>query len=380
MKTWFKFKAKATAPESVEVSIFDEIGMWGVSAKDFISELKNKAAGKKVCLSINSPGGSVFDALAIYNALRASGSEVEVKILGVAASAASLIAMAGDKIIMPENTFMMIHNPWAVAAGNAEELRDFADTLDTIGSSLVKTYVARTGMSEQDVKDLLAAETWLTAQDAVDKGFADEIEPALKVAASYYTGNLPENIKAAIVTVTVEENCTTNADGSESETTTTTVTTESGDAADTEDSGDTGGMDGETEDSAAQASAQRTPSVVAQVAEMVKAAGLEAFSATFVLDSRIQQVSDAEPLIQNALQVQELCALAGKPEMADEMIRAGADLAKARAALCDALALQDASRQTDTTQRAQGSQEPSAATRYANSPWAKIFPTAEQRK
>ena len=109
---WFSFKAKAET--GVEISILDEIGMWGVSAKEFIAELK-QYAGQAITLTINSPGGSVFDALAIYNALRNSGGEVTTKVMGVAASAASLIFMAGDKRVMPENTFLMIHNPMTVS-------------------------------------------------------------------------------------------------------------------------------------------------------------------------------------------------------------------------------------------------------------------------
>lgn len=193
MKTWYSIKAKAD--DRAEISIFDEIGFLGVTAKDFIAELK-AIKGKALDVLINSPGGSVFDALAIYNALRSHGSEITVKVMGIAASAASLIAMAGDKIVMPANTFMMIHNPIGAAFGNAEDMRELADILDKIGGSLVSTYVARTGLDEKEVRDLLDAETWLTAEEAVGFGFADELEPALKIAASFETDRLPENIKA----------------------------------------------------------------------------------------------------------------------------------------------------------------------------------------
>lgn len=110
MRPCFKFVA-ATADQPSVLSIYDEIGFWGVQAKDFISDLA-KVSSKVLNVEINSPGGDVFAGLAIYNALKGSGKEIVVKVMGVAASAASLIAMAGDKIIMPKNTFMMIHNPW----------------------------------------------------------------------------------------------------------------------------------------------------------------------------------------------------------------------------------------------------------------------------
>ena len=338
MKTWFNFKAKAESPDAVEISIFDEIGMWGVNARDFISELKAHS-GKSVSLSINSPGGSVFDALAIYNALRSHGGEINVRILGVAASAASLIAMAGDKITMPENTFLMVHNPWAVAAGNAEELRDFADTLDTIGSSLVKTYVARTGMSEDDIKQLLADETWLTAEEAVAKGFATEMEPALKVAASYYVDRLPENVKAAIAPVAEE-----------------------GEGDDEEDGEGAAAGDGEVNDQTLLAST---------VAQMAKDAGFEAYGPIFALNPAVKVAEDAKALIAHAAVVKDLCAVAGKDAMADELIRSFATIDDARSAICAALADDADKLRTSNTQKATNGQKAETA----ESVWAKVFPT-----
>lgn len=361
MKTWFNFKAKAESPDAVEISIFDEIGMWGVNARDFISELKSHS-GKSVSLAINSPGGSVFDALAIYNALRAHGGEINVRILGVAASAASLIAMAGDKITMPENTFLMVHNPWAVAAGNAEELRDFADTLDTIGSSLVKTYVARTGMSEDEIKQLLADETWLTAEEAVAKGFATEMEPALKVAAKFYTDRLPENVKAAIVTVTVEES-ETGPDG-EQETTTTTVTTWSGD--DSESESPDGEGDGE-------ANAQTL--LASTVAQMAKDAGFDAYGAVFALNPAVKVADDAKALIEHAAAVKDLCDVAGKGDMADNLIRSFASLDEARSAICAALADEADKQHTSNTQAPPNAQTADTATNVWAKVWAKVSPT-----
>lgn len=195
MRNWFNVKAQADI--GVEVSIYDEIGGWGVTAKEFIDSIK-PFKGKPMALAINSPGGDVFAGIAIYNALRMHGADVTVTVMGVAASAASVIAMAGTKIVMPENTFLMIHNPWTFAMGNADELRDMADVLDKIGSSLVSTYVARTGKSEDDIKAMLADETWLTAAEAVEAGFADEVQANLKVAAKFELDRLPDNVRAAL--------------------------------------------------------------------------------------------------------------------------------------------------------------------------------------
>ncbi len=156
MKTWFTIKA--LADDSAEISIFDEIGMWGVSAKDFINDFR-KVNAQKVTLLINSPGGSVFDGLAIYNVLRQSKADVTVKVMGLAASAASFIAMAGKKIVMPKNAFMMVHNPISGIFGNSDEMRKWADTVDKFTLSLIGIYAARTGKSEDEIKALLDAET-----------------------------------------------------------------------------------------------------------------------------------------------------------------------------------------------------------------------------
>lgn len=340
MKTWFNFKAKTDT--SAEVTIFDEIGMWGVTAKDFIAGLKAHA-GKTITVNINSPGGSVFDALAIYNALRAHGSEITVKVMGVAASAASLIAMAGNKIIMPENTFMMIHNPWAFTAGNADELRDFADTLDTIGSALVKTYVARTGLDEAEVKELLAAETWLTAEEAVAKGFATEMEAALKIAASYDTERFPANIRAIFEAVADEPT--------------------EGDPASTE--GDPVTDEGEPEGDAP---------LDSTLADAINAAavafGLGEYAAHVALNASVKTIDDAKAFLTNAREVQALCVLAKKPDMAKKMICDGIGLDAARAQITDALA---ASADEQPTSSVMPSGTDKAVAAGANV-WSKIFP------
>jgi ATP-dependent Clp endopeptidase proteolytic subunit ClpP len=192
-KRWFEMRAGSQ--QAAEIAIYDDIGAYGVSARDFITELRALSA-PVIHLSINSPGGSVFDALAMYNALRQHPADILVDVLGVAASAASLVAMAGDRIVMPENAFMMVHNPFTVTAGNAEELRALADTLDKITASLVAIYAGRTGKPEDEIRALLDAETWLAADEAVAKGFADELRPAMPIAARFELERMPEAVRA----------------------------------------------------------------------------------------------------------------------------------------------------------------------------------------
>lgn len=188
MQTWYNLKADAD--KTPVLSIFDDIGAYGVSANSFLTDLRTVTTDA-VDVEINSPGGDVFAGLAIYNGLRASGKKINVKVLGLAASAASLVAMAGDTIEMPENTFMMIHNPWGFVMGGADEMRNTADVLDKIGPSLVSTYAKRTGKTDQEITALLDAETWMTAQEAVDAGFATSVTAALAVKASYSKDRLP---------------------------------------------------------------------------------------------------------------------------------------------------------------------------------------------
>jgi ATP-dependent protease ClpP protease subunit len=197
MRPCFKFLASAAGQPAV-LDIFDEIGgWWGVSANDFIAGV-DAVQGNQINVRINSPGGDVFAALAMYNILRASGKEITTEVVGVAASCASLIFMAGDKRVMPKNTMLMIHNPWTFTGGNADELREMADTLDKVGNSVAGSYQARTGMKEADLAAMLAKDTWLNADEALANGFATEITPDVQVSASFDMdrADLPANVRA----------------------------------------------------------------------------------------------------------------------------------------------------------------------------------------
>lgn len=179
-----KLEIKNQTSDSVDLYLYAEIGFWGITAADMASTLKNITAAR-INLHVNSPGGDVFDGVAIYNMLVAHSAKVHVYVDGLAASIASLISMAGDEINIASNAMLMVHNAWTIVAGDAEVLRQQADLLDQINQTLVSTYVARTGMKEAEIKALLDAETWLTADDAKAKGFATAITEAKKVAASF---------------------------------------------------------------------------------------------------------------------------------------------------------------------------------------------------
>lgn len=177
------FETQAAAG-TAEIDLYDEIGYWGVSALDFRKTL-NSITASRITLSINSPGGDVFDGIAMYNDLLNHPAEVEVRITGLAASAASLIAMAGDKITIAENSFLMIHNAWGVGIGNRNDLRELADVLEKIDGALSATYEARTGIDGEEISEMMDAETWLGAKDAVDLGFADATMGAAEARATF---------------------------------------------------------------------------------------------------------------------------------------------------------------------------------------------------
>ena len=186
-KTWFTITNAADAP-AAEISIHDEIGAWGISAKDFLGQLKNIPSGRPLTLSLHSPGGEVFDGLAIYHALKARGN-VNVRIEGLAASMASVIAMAGTRISMPRNAYLMIHNPSGFAMGDAADMRQLADLLDKLKGSLIAAYRDRTKKSDEDLTAMMDAETWLTGEEAVAQGFADEVTDAVALSASAFKGS-----------------------------------------------------------------------------------------------------------------------------------------------------------------------------------------------
>ncbi|WP_161594676.1 head maturation protease, ClpP-related [Marimonas lutisalis] len=212
MTSWYAIRAQGTV---AEVAIYDEIGAFGVSAKGFLAELGALPDGTPVDLRLNSPGGSVFDAVAIYNALTRHAGKVTVWIDGIAASAASYIAMAGDEIVMPENAFLMIHDPSGLAMGTAGDMRAMAEALDKIAGSLVRGYVAKSGKTDDEIAALMAAETWFDAADAVAAGFADRLADPVRMAARFDIGrfrNAPPDLVEA-VEATGQEGVPTEAEG-----------------------------------------------------------------------------------------------------------------------------------------------------------------------
>ncbi|MFS8372421.1 Clp protease ClpP [Xanthomonas campestris] len=178
-------RAAAESDEERTISVYDVIGQdyWtgeGVTARRVAGALRAMGKGP-VTVNVNSPGGDMFEGLAIYNLLREHEGEITVKVLGLAASAASIIAMAGDTVQIARAGFLMIHNAWVMAVGNRNDLIEVADTLKPFDDAMASIYAARTGQDQKAMAKLMDAETWIGGEAAIEDGFADELLASDKV-------------------------------------------------------------------------------------------------------------------------------------------------------------------------------------------------------
>ena len=188
---WYNVK---NSINNLSISIDEEIGSFGVNAKDFIEEVQSNGS-KNIELTINSGGGSVFEAFAIYDYLKTSNLNVNVKIVGVAASAASVLALAGDTLpTMTENSVIMIHNAWmpviSMQGMNSDEIRDYqkelekdAKLMDSLNLKIAKIYSNATGLDLERVQKMMSDETWIFSEEALELGFVSEVKEGKKIAA-----------------------------------------------------------------------------------------------------------------------------------------------------------------------------------------------------
>lgn len=209
-RTWYRVQAQADDPSVVDIHIIDFIGDWiddyygcfGVTAKSFVDGLaKLSASVKTIRVHINSPGGDVFGAVNIANALRdqqvSKGRTVETIVDGLAASAASIVMMAGSTVRIADNAMVMVHNPWTIGMGNAADMRKLADDLDTVRNTILATYKWHSTLGDDELVALMDATTWMDADEAIANGFATEKVEGLKAAASLD--------RRAVATLTVPE-------------------------------------------------------------------------------------------------------------------------------------------------------------------------------
>ncbi|MDN8001241.1 ATP-dependent Clp protease proteolytic subunit [Burkholderia multivorans] len=198
-RSWYRIQAKTepNQPTSIEVLIYDEIGLWGISAARFIDELKAMDDGRaQITVAINSPGGDVFDGFAIHNALLRLGERCTVRIDGLAASAASVIACGGHQVVMAANAMLMIHNPWTFTYGTAQDLRKTADMMDKARDGILAAYRRKApAVEDAALIQMLDDETWLNADEALALGLVDLIGEAVALQACRGSTNVLARFK-----------------------------------------------------------------------------------------------------------------------------------------------------------------------------------------
>jgi len=200
---WYEIRALAAG--RVEIYLYDVIGDWGITAQQFVNECREAGVfeASAIDLHIHSPGGDVMQGFAIYNTLSRLKASMDIWVDGVAASMASMIVcLPGANVHMPENAWIMIHKPWGGIAGDSDEMRDYADFLDRNEALMLNAYMNKTGLGREELEAMLKAETWLSGAEAVEKGFADTLEPELQAAACMnenklkdYT-NMPQQLQS----------------------------------------------------------------------------------------------------------------------------------------------------------------------------------------
>ena len=322
MRPCFKFTAKAGKKPAV-LALDEEIGFWGTQAKDFRAQL-DAVEGNELVVEINSVGGDVMAGLGIYNMLRSwakDGKTVTTRVTGVAASIASIIALAGDKREMPKNTFAMVHQASTFAVGTADDMRDAADTLDKVDGSLRGIYMDRMGVDESKAKEIMAKDTWLTADESMDLGFATALIEDIKATAKFDLARaaLPDNVAAIFKA---------EADPEQK-------------------------PEGDDEPPAApdEPEVPDTP-VAKQIEALANTAGLQAHAATFAV--ACTSLDEAKTRITAAKEIVALCAVAKRPDDAAKAIRANQSVEDVRAALIQAMA--EADEHTNNAPPARGSQ------------------------
>lgn len=297
MRQWFKMEKKAD--RAAEVTIYDFIGKdWmgeGVDAASFYDQLRALGEVETITLRVNSPGGVVTDGVAMYNLLDQHPARIVAVIDGIAASAASLIVMAADEIVIPENAFMLIHEPRGLAWGTATDARAMAEDLDRMTEVFAATYAKRTGgrMNAEAVRALMAEDRLMTGAEAVERGLADRMAEPVRMAASFDPARLPVALREKLAPVF---------------------------------------------SATAQGDPQGDPQEDPQGGPAAVAGGDDGAGAT---DGRGALAPEATARA-SALEIVELCALAGFSQMAAGFLREGTSADAVRAALMSARAAEDA--------------------------------------
>jgi ATP-dependent Clp protease protease subunit len=195
---WYKIEASAN--DQAEILVYDVIG-WPYNDAGDLVRYVNSLGDKDILVRLNTPGGDVFDGMAIFNSLANHKGKVTIRIEALAASMGSVLAMAGKEIQAYSNTMMMIHDPWTYMAGNQYELREMADLLEKISGNMLDVYAGRSKIGKREMKEIMKAETWYTAKEAKEKGFIDTILETGKAAKAQFDLTMYTNAPDGICSI-----------------------------------------------------------------------------------------------------------------------------------------------------------------------------------
>ncbi|MEZ1317003.1 Clp protease ClpP [Pseudomonas fluorescens] len=310
-KTWYAVHASGEAAERViEVFVYGEIGTWGITANQFVQDLRAMDDGvSPVIAAFNSIGGDLFDGLAMHNALSRLGERCTGRIDALAASAASVAVCGAHRVVIASNAMLMIHNPWTYAAGDAEDFRKVADVLDQTMEAIIAAYKAKApDIDEVELRRLVAAETWLTANEAVALGLADEIGDGVTVKACLGQGAVLQRYQHAPAELLAQLDEPPEPDPD---------------------------LDLEPTDP------PQTPPVVdatklaLMITQRCAEAGISNLVTPLLSSTQLENESIVEAGLVRAKAINDLCVAARLPEFSAEFVSAGLDAAAVRARLFD---------------------------------------------
>ena len=309
-KSWYTFQASGEAEQqTIEVFVYGEIGTWGVSANQFVQDLRATDDGASpVIVAFNSIGGDLFDGLAIHNALSRLGERCTGRIDALAASAASVAVCGAHRVVIAANAMLMIHNPYTFTGGDAEDFRRVADVLDQTLEAIIAAYKSKApDIDEAELRRMVNAETWLTANEAVALGLADEVGDGLKVKACLGQGSVLQRFQHAPAELLAQLDEEPDVDPSE------------------------------PVDPPESAPVLDAAGLALMVTKGCAAAGISNLVEPLLATTRLESEAVVTAALTNAKTLHGLCVAARLPELTAEFISAGLDESAVRARLFDKL-------------------------------------------
>ncbi len=308
-KTWYALEANGEASERViEVFVYGEIGAWGITANQFVQDLRAMDDGvSQVIAAFNSIGGDLFDGLAMHNALSRLGERCTGRIDALAASAASVAVCGAHKVVIAANAMLMIHNPWTYAAGDAEDFRKVADVLDQTMEAIIAAYKAKAPeIDEVELRRLVAAETWLTANEAVALGLADEVGDGIKVKACLGQGGVLQRYQHAPAELLAQLDEPPEPD-----------------------------LELEPDNPPPEPTVVDATKLALMITQRCAEAGISNLVAPLLSSTKLESEEIVQASLTRAKAVNDLCVAARLPEFSAEYVAAGLDAAAVRARLFD---------------------------------------------